>query len=130
MKSKSRLARYAAKLLFQFRVVIERDSGKRRLCEERIIVLQASSARSALVKAKSNGKQSEYSYNNDEGNKVYLEFIGILELLQLGVECQEDEVWYDIKEKVLPDERRDKLIPPDSKLNAIWNEDRSAKKKR
>jgi hypothetical protein len=40
-KRRSKPERYAAKLLFQFRVEVNGDSGKRRLCEERIVVLEA-----------------------------------------------------------------------------------------
>lgn len=122
--------RYAAKLLFQFRVVIDGDSGKRRICEERIILIEANSGRTALAKAKSRGKRSEHSYDNDEGNRVHFEFIGVIDLLELGVECQNDEVWYEIRERVLPSERRSKLLPPESKLNAIWHEQQLKKRKR
>jgi Domain of unknown function (DUF4288) len=130
MTSKSKQKRYAAKLLFQFRVVVNNRSGKRRFCEERIIVLMASHTKSALALAKQRGIQCEYSYDNDEGNHVYFEFIGLLDLIELGIECSDDEVWYEIKEKILPSERRDKLLPPETKLNAIWHENNATKKKR
>jgi hypothetical protein len=128
-KSERELQRYAAKLLFQFRVVVDGDPGKRRLCEERIVLLKALTAKDALAKAKSKAKQGQHSYKNDEGNKVHFEFVGVLELLQLGIECDNDEVWYDIVERMLPSERRDRLIPPETKLNAIWNEQQSIGKK-
>ena len=44
-----------------------------------------------------------------------------MELLELGIECDHDEVWYDIRERMLPMEHREKLIPPESELNAIRN---------
>ena len=121
-KPASETQRYAAKLLFQFRVGVDGDSGKRRLCEERIVVLEARTAKDALAKAKRKGKRGEHSHENDEGNTVHFEFIGVLELIHLGVECEDDEVWYDIGERLLPSERRRVLIPPESKLNAVWNE--------
>jgi hypothetical protein len=111
--------RYSAKLLFQFRVVVDGDSGKRRLCEERIIVLAAGSAKSALTKAKRAGTKAEYNYLNAQGNAVYFEFVGILDLLRLGDECGPEEVWYDIRERLLPMERRDGLIPPEEQLTAM-----------
>lgn len=117
--------RYSAKLLFQFRVDVDGDPGKRRLCEERIIVLEAGTAQAALKKAHRRGKDAEHSYANDNGNIVHFEFIGIVDLLLLGAECNDDEVWYDIRERLLPMERRDKLIPPESELNAIRNERRN-----
>src|SRR2546421_11830985 len=52
-----RLKRYAAKLLFQFRVIIAGDSGKRRICEARIILLKATSGKVALAKAKQKGRK-------------------------------------------------------------------------
>lgn len=114
--------RYAAKLLFQFRVVVNGNSGKRRICEERIIVLEAPTAKKALSLAKRCWKKAQHRYHNNEGNPVHFEFVGVMELLELGIECQADEVWYDIVERVSPSERKGKLIPPDSQLNAIIQE--------
>jgi hypothetical protein len=111
--------RYSAKLLFQFRVVTSGDSGKRRLCEERIIVLDARSAKSALTKTKREGKRAEHHYQNADGNTVYFEFVGVMDLLRLGVECGPKEVWYELCERLSPMERRDLLIPPENELNAI-----------
>jgi hypothetical protein len=125
MSKRPKLLRYAAKLLFQFRVIVNGDSGKRRLCEERIVVLEANPAKAALKKAKAKGKSGEHSYKNTDGNKVRFEFIGVMELLELDPACRDDEVWYDIVERVSPSERRDKLIPPEAQLNAIYNERRS-----
>jgi hypothetical protein len=113
--------RFSAKLLFQFRVDINGDPGKRRLCEERIVVFQAKNAHIALKMSQRRGKHAEYSYSNDDGNTVYFEFIGIMDLLELGIECDDDEVWYDIRERMLPMESREKLIPPAAELNAIRN---------
>ena len=113
------MARYSAKLMFQFRVDRNGDSGKRRKCEERIVVLQASTAVSALRKAKRIGTKCEISYANTDGNTVYFEFIGVIDLLHLGVECEADEVWYEIRERLLPMERRDHFIPDEADLCAI-----------
>ncbi len=114
--------RYSAKLLFQFRIDLGADTVKRRTCEERIILIEARSASSALAEAKRKGKQAEHDYENDEGNMVYFEFIGVMDLLCLGLECDADEVWYDIGERVSPMERRDVFIPPEHQLNAIRTE--------
>lgn len=109
-------SRFAAKLLFQFRVVIDGNSGKRRICEERIVVFQSRSYKQALVAAKRKGKAAQYRFANDEGIPVYFEFVGVLDLLELGIECGEEEVWYDIVERLQPMERKSKFIPPDSFL--------------
>lgn len=110
-----RYNRYAAKLLFQFRVG-SRALGRRHLCEERTIVLRAGSPRQALGKAKSAGKTAHLTYTNDCGEKVHFEFVGVLGLLHLGRECDRDEVWYDIKRMTDPMRRRAKLVPSDAEL--------------
>jgi hypothetical protein len=116
------MRRYTAKLLFQFRVTVGAVDGKRRLCEERIILLRASSARAALSQAKRRGRTSQFAYSNNDGNPVHFEFVGVMELLELGPECEDDEVWYEIKERLLPLERKEALIPAESDLNAVRNE--------
>lgn len=116
------MIRYAAKLLFQFRVIAADWVNKRRLCEERIILLEAMSAGEALRFAKKKGREAQHSYKNSDGNRVRFEFVGILDLLQLGVECEEGEVWYEIKERLLPMERKVDIIPPEADLCAIRNE--------
>jgi len=114
--------RYAAKLLFQFRVIVDGRLKKRRLCEERIILIDAPTAKKALQQAKRRGKQSEFDYANSDCDPVKFEFIGVMDLMELGIECAEGEVWYDIVERISPSERRDRLIPPESQLSAIRNE--------
>jgi len=113
------MKRYAAKLLFQFRVVIDGDSGKRRICEERIITLEAKAAKKALALAKRKGLMSQFRYENSDGNPVHFEFIGVMELLCLGPECEKDEVWYDIVEHLLPLERKERFISPESNLSPM-----------
>jgi len=118
-KAGGRGERYAARLLFQFRVMVNGDPGVRRLCEDRIIVVRAPSARSALAKTQSRGKAAQYHYRNPSGSPVFFEFVGVTDLLKLGLECEADEVWYDIVQKLKPMERRRELIPPPERLNAI-----------
>lgn len=84
-------------------------------------MLEAKSARMALGLAKRKGRASQYRYKNSEGNPVHFEFIGVMELKCLGPECDQDEVWYDIVEYLLPLERKERFIPPDSDLNALRN---------
>jgi hypothetical protein len=45
-----------------------------------------------------------------------------MDLLGLGPECEENEVWYEIKEYLNPMERKSKLLPPEKRLSAIANE--------
>lgn len=112
------MPRHAAKLLFQFRVRTKRGDGKRRICEERIVNFGARSPGEALQKAKRPGKNSEYDYDNSDGNRVYFEFVGVVDLLKLEQETVPGEVWYDIVNRHTPMERRARLIPPDQNLLA------------
>jgi hypothetical protein len=116
------MKRYSAKLLFQFQVTVGGSHGQRRTCEERIVLIKADSAAQALALAKQKGRDGEYSYTNSDGNPVDVQFIGVMELLRLDLVCEEDEVWYDITERLLPMERRDRFIPPEHTLEAIRNE--------
>jgi hypothetical protein len=122
------MKRYSAKLLFQYRFDI--GGGKSdimRRCEERIIVLSARNAETALRKAKTHGRKAEFKGKSESGLPVYFEFIGITDLLELGMECLPEEVWYDFSTRKLPMERKSTIIPPENKLNAISLE-RKAKK--
>jgi hypothetical protein len=110
------MTRYATKLLFQYRVGNQLLSKERRLCEERIVQFEARSNKEALTIAKRKGRKARHSYRNSDGEIVRFEFVGVMDLLSLGVECEADEVWYEFRSRLSPMERRDKLIPPDSKL--------------
>src|ERR1700687_811119 len=105
-KQKS-VRRYSAFLLFQFRVEYSGEPpGKRRLCEKRLVLIEAPHAKAALRAAKSCGKQAQYSYENSDGGTVHFEFICVLDLLHLGIECEDNEVWYNVFEMVEPMERK------------------------
>ncbi len=115
--------RYSAELLFQYRVMVDGTAGKRRLCERRIIHFRAPDGRSALAHAKRRGKESEHHYQNNQGNPVFFEFVGVRDLRCCDPACEPDEVWYDIVEMVRPMERRRQIIPPESQLCAIRNDE-------
>ncbi len=121
--------RYSAKLLFQFLVTFDGDVGKRRTCEERILVLKATSAQKALATAKRKGKQCQYSIQNSDGNPLDFQFVGVMELLSLDPVCESDEVWYEITERLLPMERADRLIPSEHDLEAIKNNPGSGRRR-
>ncbi len=111
-------ARFAVKLLFQWRVVASGRSDKRRTCEERIVLLEAKSPRGVLQQARQSGRRAEHVYENAHGNPVHFEFIGVLDLIRLGPECDANEVWYDIRTRVEPMERRDRILRSDEDLIA------------
>ncbi len=87
-----------------------------------MLLLEAPNARAALRSAKQRGRQAQYRYQNDAGGVVRFEFVGVLDLLRLGVECEPDEVWYRICEMVEPTERRASIIPPEAHLRAVAEE--------
>ena len=110
---------FAAKLLFQFKVTAKGDTGKRRLCEERIVHVKAPTARVALASVKRIAKRAEHRYKNTDGNPVHFQFVGILDLISLLDKYEPEEVWYEWKEMITPLERRKKLIPAEQDLSAI-----------
>ena len=101
--------------------MVDASPGIRRTCEERIITLSASDGHAALREAKQRGRAAQYRYKNSDGNPVHFEFVGVLELLRLDTVCESGEVWFDITERVRPMERRASIIPLESWLSAIRN---------
>ena len=90
-----------------------------RTCEERIVLFYAKTPRAALAEAKRVGKMAEHAYKNDSDADVHFEFVGVMDLLHLGIECDENEVWYDITTRKLPMERAQSILPPESSLSAL-----------
>lgn len=101
---------FSASLLFQYRVILKGRSSVRRICEERIVLFKAQGARTAVAAANRIGSKGSHSYTNDEGNLVHFEFIGVQDIMHLGVECEPGLVWYTIRERLRPMERRAKLV--------------------
>ena len=101
------MARYAAKLLFDWNPDPITGGRVMRISEERILVFSARSARASLVKAKRLGREAELRY--DSGHR--LRFVGILQLMELGVECAEGEVWWELRRRRRAKERAKALLP-------------------
>lgn len=114
--------RYAAKLLFQFRYSNEDSSYSMRTVEERIILIESKSAKSALSEARRLGKSEQFSNHESPEASYHFEFIGIMDLLHLGIETDANQVWYDIRRMKNPMERKDDILPNESELNAIREE--------
>ena len=110
--------RFAAKLLFQFRYEGDAPGGFR-TAEERIILLFERSAAAAYSAAQRRGRSANHGYLNDAGGRVYFEFVGITDLMNLGPETEDDEVWYDIRRMKDPMQRRGELIPGKQSLDAF-----------
>jgi hypothetical protein len=110
--------RFAAKLLFQFRYEDDAPGGFR-TAEERVVLLFECGAAAAYLAAQRRGKFANHSYLNDAGGRVYFEFVGITDLINLGPETEDDEVWYDIRRMKDPMQRRGELIPDKKSLDAF-----------
>lgn len=116
--------KYCTKLLYQYKVIVDGDAGQFRRCEESMILIEANDAKGAYAAAMEQGKANQLKYQNDEGNRVHKQFVGIMDMLRLGVECEDNEVWYNTRVMLRPMERKDKIIPKRRDLSAFVNEDR------
>ena len=106
------MEKYAVKLLFQFRI----DSVticKMRTSEEKIILFKHDLTidNNIFKTINKRAKEDEFNYLNDDGNIVYYEYVGIIDICHLGVEVDNDVVWYDIKTLLTPMERKEKILP-------------------
>src|SRR5438552_9707478 len=90
------MRRFAAKLLFQFRPSRRSERSDMALCEERIVTFDAPSSRAALAKAKQIARRASHSFRVVGGGRVNFEPVGIMELMELGVETEPGEVWWDL----------------------------------
>lgn len=115
------MARYAAKLLFQYRFPNEPQNCYRTV-EEKLVGTEADSAKSAYDFFRERGSIDARQFTNDDGLVVRFEFIGILEMIHLGEEADEDEWWYSVRRMKAPMERRSRLIPNASELSAFQYE--------
>lgn len=86
--------RYAIMLLFSYRIGKRTSSPVTR--EIRILHYQKYTRDNAIKKAESTGQSSEHDFVNDQGQKVYYRFDRIVDVLELGIETDENEVWYDV----------------------------------
>jgi len=89
------MKRFASKLLFDWYPDPVTGSRFKRLFEERIVVFEAKSANAAVAMAKRLGERSEVRY--ESGHR--LRFVGLLQLMELGTECAEGEVWWEFRRR-------------------------------
>ena len=116
--------RYAAKLLFQWNAMPGGRASSRRVCEERIVNFRAASPRGALAKAKSIGKRGGF-----RSGGIRFEFVGVLQLMELGFECGPGEAWWELSYRVRPLERRGRILPPEKDLWVFAYPSRAARRR-
>lgn len=114
---------YGAKLLFQWRVVVNGKAKSRRVCEERVILIRARSARDALAQAKRYGAKESFKdrARRSDGREVFFEFVGVIDMDGMVTDLSDHpvEVWYELRERVRPMERRRKLLVPENRMRAV-----------
>ncbi len=116
--------RYAAKLLFQWNAMPGGRVSSRRVSEERIVNFRAASPRAALAKAKSMGKQGSF-----RSGSIRFQFVGILQLMELGIESGPGEVWWELSYRSRPLERRGKILPREKDLWVFAKPSRSDRRR-
>jgi hypothetical protein len=109
---------YAAKLLFQYRVVdsVTKTNNKKRPCSAITILFYAKNPKDAIRIAKSKGRKKEVSYHNTDNNCVHYEFVGIAEMLNISLIVDLDEIWIWYGELLTPMERKNKFILTDKEI--------------
>jgi hypothetical protein len=112
--------------LFQWRVLRGLRVNQRRVCEERIVTFRAASPEAALARATRLGKEGEYREERD-GKRIHFEFVGVLQLMDLLVD-DPIEVWWELRERLRPMERRRRLLP--AKRNLYAFDERPSKRRR
>ncbi len=118
------MTRYAAKLLYQWNAMPGGRASSRRVCEERIVNFRAASPRGALAKAKSIGKRGGF-----RSGGVRFQFVGILQLMELRVECGPGEAWWELSYRMQPFERRGRILPREKDLWVFANSSRSGRRR-
>jgi len=121
------MRRFSTKLLFHWAPSVP---PKRRLCEERLVTFRARSTRDALAKAKRLGRQGEFTYREQGGGRGRFQFLGVLDLMELGVEAEANEVWWDVYQRLEPSRRRAQLLPPETRLRIFTDRGRAPSNKR
>mgnify|MGYP000426282231 CR=1 FL=1 len=75
----------------------------------------AKTDKNALTKAKKIGKENQLQHEIEDG-VVKFEFVGVLELIEL---MDQDEVWYQLIDKVTKNNSFKYLIPNESELDVF-----------
>src|SRR5688572_13578958 len=109
------MPKYGAMLMFEYR----RPGVKKSPCEDRIILINAKSAKDAAKRAREYGKKEQYVYEGMYGDTIHVEFIGLKDLLALDYVAGE-EVFYEMYDAIEPRARKERWIPKEKDLQAFW----------
>jgi hypothetical protein len=123
----TQMKRFAAKFLFDWYPDPVTGHRFKRLFEERIVVFNAKSANTALTAAKRLGQRSELRY--ESGHR--LRFVGLMQLMELGAECEKGEVWWEFRRRRMTIGRaRVRLVPAKRALYVFTDGQQSATARR
>lgn len=110
-EQEGRRPRFAAYLLFQFRVGASQPGPRQRVrCEERLVVFPNVFGGEAIAAAKSYAERAKTQAVDAEGREVHFEFIGIVDAEMLDLESDSATVWYDVYDRRSPMTRKDALL--------------------
>jgi len=90
-----------------------------RRCEEKTLIFTIKNSEDIISLSIESAKKLEFNYINNCNKKVFFEYIGILDICHLGIEIEDNEVWYNIKTMLTPMERKDKILPNINQLKRI-----------
>jgi hypothetical protein len=105
------MPKYSAKLLYRFRVSPQSKRKQKYTCIESIVVFTAKDPESALDHCMKVGGRNSCRYRNTDGRDVKLEFLGVMDMERITSEFDKEEVWYDVRERLLWPQRIKRLIP-------------------
>jgi hypothetical protein len=85
-----------------------------------VVLLRARTARDALAQVKQYGRHAGYE-DPRKGGKIMFEFVGVIDLDEMVTDFFEHpvEVWYELRERLRPMQRRRKLLVPENRVRAV-----------
>lgn len=87
------MRRFSASLVF---VYSQATDGVMRLMERRIVSVEAASAEEAYAAVMQLGKDGEVRKDRRTGTNFSLDFMGVQEMIELGLEASPHEVWHEL----------------------------------
>lgn len=107
--------RYSAMLIFQYE---RRSTHAQSMCltESRMITFNAADGREAIAYANNYGLKNERWFKDDDGERLRFRFLGISDALELGLEADDCEVWYDVNMRKSYRGRFEKIFISQSEL--------------
>ncbi|MEM6457364.1 MAG: hypothetical protein AAF772_19915 [Acidobacteriota bacterium] len=110
---------FGVEMLFQWRTTTpDGRSNTMRPCQTQIVHVDSRTARDAYRQALAHADAQTYTI--DGPNKdVRFECVGIVDMIEIDpLDDDSDEVWYDVRKRLMPMERKDAILPARDRLLA------------